>query len=62
MFSLYLHGNYGQKIFYKKIFKVFPFGCHGNQNSALNGNILATLKGDHPRIIPIKFREILQCA
>ena len=23
--------------FYKKIFKVFPFGCHGNQNSAWNG-------------------------
>ena len=24
-------------VFDKKIFKVFPFGCRGNQNSAWNG-------------------------
>ena len=42
----------------KKNFEVFAFGCHGNQNSAWNGNLLATLKEDHPRIIPVKFGEI----
>ena len=39
------------------IFKVFHFGCHGNQNSAWSRNLLN--KGDHPRIIPVKFGEIL---
>ena len=53
--------NYFQNIpaVFDKIFKVFLLGCHGNQNSALNGNIIATLKGNHPRIIPVKFGEIL---
>ena len=50
-----------QAVFDKKIFKVFPFGCHDNQNSAGNGNILAILNSDHPRIIPVKFGEILPC-
>ena len=49
----------GPVVFDKKIFKVFLFSCHGNQNSAWNGNILATLKGDHRRIIPVQFGEIL---
>ena len=44
-------------VFDKKILKVFHFGCHGNQNSAWNGNLRTTLKGDYPRIIPVKFGE-----
>ena len=43
-----------------KLFTVFPYSCPGNQNSAWNGNLLATLKGDHPMIISVKFGEILQ--
>ena len=34
--------------FCKKIFKVLPFGCHGNQNSVCNDNFLAISKGEHP--------------
>ena len=33
--------------------------CHSNQNSALNGNLLATMIGAHPSIISVKFGEIL---
>ena len=36
----------------------FPFGYHGNQNFAWNGNLLTTLKGDCPRTITVKFVEI----
>ena len=39
----------------KKIFKVFPFGCHGNQSSAWNHILLAILVKGHARIIPVKF-------
>ena len=35
--------------FDKKVFKVFPFDCHDNQNL-----FLTTLKEDYPRIIPVK--------
>ena len=45
-------------VFDKKIFTVFHFGCHGNQNSAWNGNLSRTLRGNHPGIIPVKFGEI----
>jgi hypothetical protein len=41
----------------KKIFKVFPFGCHGNQSSAWNSNFLTILKGHHLSIIPVKFHQ-----
>ena len=41
----------------KKIFKVFPFGCHGNQSSAWNGILLTTFVEDHPRNIPVKFYQ-----
>ena len=47
-------------VFHNDIFEVFAFRCHGNQNSSWNGNLLANLKGDHPRIIPVKFGEILR--
>ena len=43
-----------------RFFKVFPLGCHANQISLWNGNILATFKGDRLSIIPVKFGEILQ--
>ena len=39
-------------------FYVFAFGCHVNQKSVWNGNPFTTLKGDHPKIIPVKFGEI----
>ena len=48
-----------QQFFYKKIFDVFAFGCHGNQNSVWNGNLSAILKVEYPRIIPVRFGEIL---
>ena len=41
-------------IFDKKIFLSFPFGC-----MATNFNLWTTLIEDHPRIIPVKFGEIL---
>ena len=42
-------------IFYDFL-KVFPIGCHGNQSSSLISNLLAILRKDHPRIIPMKFQ------
>ena len=44
--------------FTKILLKCFTFGCYGNQNSENNGNLLASLKADHPMIIPLKFSEI----
>ena len=41
----------------KKIFS-FPFGYHGNQNFAWNGNLLTTLNGDPSRTITVMFFEI----
>ena len=37
----------------------FSFGCHGNHNSAWIEIIRTILKGDHPRIIPVKFGDNL---
>ena len=42
-------------VWYKKIFKVFSFGCHGNQSSSWNSNLWSFLKVHHPRIISVKF-------
>ena len=39
----------------KKIFKVFSFGCHGNQSSSRSSNLWSFLKVHHPRIISVKF-------
>ena len=39
----------------KKIFKVFSFGCHGNQSSSWNSYLWSILKVHHPRIISVKF-------
>ena len=40
----------------KKIFKVFSFGCHGNQSSSQNCNLWSFLKVHHQRIISVKFQ------
>ena len=39
----------------QKSFKVFPFGCHGNQGSAWNQIFLKILVKGVARIIPGKF-------
>ena len=44
----------------KKIFKVFDFGCHGNQNSAWIYSIWAILIEDHPRKFLWSFIKIGQ--
>ena len=41
-----------------KTFKVYPFGCHGNQNSKWNWNLWTTLKEGHVRTISVKLGEI----
>jgi hypothetical protein len=37
------------------MFKVFSFGCHGNQSSAWNGILGTTLLRLHTRNIPVMF-------
>ena len=39
----------------KKIFKLFSFGCHGNQSSSRNSYLWSFLKVHHPKIISVKF-------
>ena len=39
----------------KKIFKVFSFGCHGNQSSSQISNLWSFMKVHHPKIISVKF-------
>ena len=39
----------------KTIFKVFSFGCYGNQSSSWNSYLWSFLKVHHPRIISVKF-------
>ena len=43
----------------KKIFEDLVLGCHGNQTIPWNHILLATLVGDHARIIYVKFGENL---
>ena len=40
------------------LYKFFPFVCHGNKNSAWNGDLLVTFKEGHLKIIPVKLGEI----
>ena len=53
-----LHAKYESSSPYglgQEDFKVFSFGCHGNQSSSWNSYLWSILKVHHPRIISVKF-------
>ena len=48
-------------LFLTRKIKSFYFGSHSNCNSAWNETLLADLKGDHRRNIPVNDGDILPC-
>ena len=48
----------GQYFFCKKVFKVFPFVALATR--ILRGIRISEKKGDHPRIIPMNFSEVVK--
>ena len=44
-----------------KRFFISPFWLPGQQDIDIGWKLVATLKGDHPKIISVKFGEILSC-